>query len=163
MSSINLASDANAGKPAQNVKIPPRDRILAAASELFYTHGIRAVSVDAIAVIRPRLSSGEIAEALARGMFHEGKPYDFDFDFSRSDRLVCTEVVYRSYEGVGDVRFQLKRRAGRQTLAAEDLLEMAMERNTFETVAAFAPQYADGLLFGEQADSLIRQTRVSRG
>ena len=49
MSSINLASDENAGKPAPNVKIPPRDRILAAASELFYTHGIRAVSVDAIA------------------------------------------------------------------------------------------------------------------
>lgn len=117
-------------------------------------------SVDAIAVIRPRLSHGEIAEALARGMFHEGKPYDFDFDFSRSDRLVCTEVVYRSYEGVGDVRFQLKRRAGRQTLAAEDLLEMALERNTFETVAAFAPQHTDSLLVGEQADRLIRETRV---
>jgi len=30
-------------------KIPPRDRILAAARELFYRHGIRGVGVDAIA------------------------------------------------------------------------------------------------------------------
>src|ERR1700754_722743 len=30
-------------------KIPPRTRILAAAADLFYRHGIRAVGVDAIA------------------------------------------------------------------------------------------------------------------
>ena len=30
-------------------QIPPRARILAAAGELFYRHGIRAVGVDAIA------------------------------------------------------------------------------------------------------------------
>jgi len=32
-----------------NVKIPPRERILAVAGELFYRNGIRAVGVDAIA------------------------------------------------------------------------------------------------------------------
>ena len=32
-----------------NGKIPPRDRLLAVAAELFYRHGIRAVGVEAIA------------------------------------------------------------------------------------------------------------------
>src|ERR1700677_2301996 len=33
----------------KDTKIPPRARILAAAGELFYRHGIRAVGVDSIA------------------------------------------------------------------------------------------------------------------
>ena len=33
----------------ENTQLPPRERILAAARELFYLHGIRAVGVDAIA------------------------------------------------------------------------------------------------------------------
>jgi len=58
-------------------------------------------------------------DALARGLSHEGKAYDFDFDFTRSDRMVCTEVVYRTYDGVGGMAFELKRRAVR--LGAEEL------------------------------------------
>src|SRR5438128_5934071 len=34
---------------AETAPVPPRQRILGAASELFYRHGIRAVGVDAIA------------------------------------------------------------------------------------------------------------------
>ncbi len=114
--------------------------------------------VDAICVLRPQLDESDIAEALARGLFHEGKSYDFDFDFSRSDRLVCTEVVYRSYEGVGGVQFQLTRRAGRMTLAAEDLIQMALDRNVFEPLAAFCPQHAQHLLTGKPAEALMRRT-----
>jgi hypothetical protein len=91
-------------------------------------------------------------------MFHEGKSYDFDFDFTRSDRLVCTEVVYRSYEGIGGVRFDLSRRAGRLTLAAEDLLRMALDRNVFEPLAVFAPTRASSLLSGRDADDALRAT-----
>jgi len=35
--------------PDKNEKIPPRARLLAAAAELFYRHGIRAVGVESIA------------------------------------------------------------------------------------------------------------------
>lgn len=94
---------------------------------------------DALAVIRPRLSETDIAAALRAGMGHEGKPYDFDFDFTRSDRMVCSEVVYRTYDGVGGMRFTLTRRAGRMTLAAEDLLRMAVRGECFDVVAVYVP------------------------
>jgi hypothetical protein len=114
---------------------------------------------DALVLLRPRLDADQIAEALARGLFHEGKPYDFDFDFTRSDRLVCTEVVYRSYEGVGGIQFALKRRTGRMTLAAEDLIEMALVRDGFEPVAVYAPRFSTRLVAGPAADDVLRATR----
>ena len=113
---------------------------------------------DALAVIRPRLARAQIAEAITRGLFHDGKPYDFDFDFTRSDRLVCTEVVYRSYEGIGGLAFELTRRAGRMTLAAEDLLRMAIDRVYFDPMAVYAPSHASDLLVGDATGPVIRDS-----
>ncbi|MGD9647849.1 MAG: YiiX/YebB-like N1pC/P60 family cysteine hydrolase [Pirellulales bacterium] len=134
-------------------------RVLEALKDGVWIRSIGSpLASDAIALLRPRLDRDAIATALARGLFHEGKPYDFDFDFSRSDRLVCTEVVYRSYEGVGDVRFALTRRAGRWTLSAEDLLQMALERRHFEPVAVYAPHRAADAQTGAAADEALRAT-----
>jgi len=71
---------------------------------------------DAVAVLRPRLSEAQKQAAIARAFSHAGKPYDFDFDFFSSDKLVCTEVVYRAY---GDeLTLPLQDILGRQTLPA---------------------------------------------
>ncbi len=95
------------------------------------------LAVDAMVVIRPELTSEQIARALTQAVTHEGKLYDFDFDFFRADRLVCTEVVYRAYDGVGELHFELSRRGGRLTLSAEDLVSMALENRGFRPVAVF--------------------------
>jgi len=117
------------------------------------------LAVDAVAVIRPKLSVREIAEALSRVSAHEGKGYNFDFDFFRSDRLVCTEVVYRAFDGLGTISIPLRERAGRPTLSAEDLLEMAVAGNTFEPVAICgAMNCPDRLVVGAEAGELIAQT-----
>jgi hypothetical protein len=117
------------------------------------------LSVDAVAVIRPKLPVSRISEALSRAITHEGKLYDFAFDFFRSDRLVCTEVVYRAFDGVGPMRFDLAPRAGRPTLSAEDLLAMALEDRGFEPVAVFGTRRCtDHLVLGAHAKSVLAET-----
>lgn len=75
---------------------------------------------DSAAVLRPRVTEGEVREAIARGFSHLGKSYDFDFDFFTSDRLVCTELVYRCYDGA--VKFPLVDVMGRRTLPPTELV-----------------------------------------
>ncbi|MGE9267333.1 MAG: YiiX/YebB-like N1pC/P60 family cysteine hydrolase [Verrucomicrobiales bacterium] len=108
------------------------------------------LAVDALMVLRPRLRSGDLAQALQRAVTHEGKLYDFVFDFRQADRLVCTEVVYRAYHGTGGMGFELSRRSGRLCLSAEDFIRQALARSYFELVACFG--VGDNLLrFGEGA------------
>jgi|TARA_B110000908_G_scaffold172688_1_gene242021 hypothetical protein len=99
------------------------------------------LQVDAFLVLRPRLEPHFRAEALMRAMSHEGKLYDFMFDFRKADRLACTEVVYRSYHGVGPeskpVTFELQRHTGKPCISAEDLIEQALASGDFEKVADY--------------------------
>jgi hypothetical protein len=139
---------------------PRPRRVLEAMKDGVWIRSVASpLAADAIVAIRPRLSRKDVAAALARGLFHEGKPYDFDFDFTRADRLVCTEVVYRSYEGIGGISFVLTRRAGRLTLSADDLVRMAMERAHFEPLAVFAPTHSTQLVGGRKAEAALEQAR----
>lgn len=95
------------------------------------------LQVDALMVLRPRLDAGLRAEALMRAISHEGKLYDFMFDFRKADRLACTEVVYRGFHGIGPVAFELKRHAGRPCISAEDLIEQALGSGNFDKVADY--------------------------
>lgn len=117
---------------------------------------------DAVTLIRPQLEQPLISKGLHRAHSHVGKPYDFDFDFTRSDRLVCTEVVYRSFSGIGGIEMQLTRRAGRETLSAEDLLRMAVNRQHFEVVAVFCRQCSNQVMTDTQATEALQQTMDSK-
>lgn len=95
------------------------------------------LQVDAFTIIRPLLNKEHVAEALNRAISHEGKLYDFLFDFSQSNRLACTAVVYRAYHGVGPVSFSLIQHAGRSCLSAEELIAQATESANFYTFADY--------------------------
>jgi hypothetical protein len=47
-----------------------------------------------------------------------GRPYDFDFNFLTDTSLVCTELIYKAYEGSGGLSFPLETVMGRPVLPA---------------------------------------------
>lgn len=115
------------------------------------------LQVDAFVVLRPNLSQDEIAEALNRGLSHAGKLYDFAFDFGTSDRLVCTEVPYRAYHGVGPIDFALSTKAGRKCLSAEDLLNQAIGNDWFTPVMTYGIK-GDRIVDGELARRVLAES-----
>jgi len=115
------------------------------------------LQVDAFTVLRPRLSEDEVTEALTRGLSHAGKLYDFIFDFATADRLVCTEVIYRAYHGVGEIDFTLSTKAGRKCLSAEDFLNQAIESGWFDIVMVYGVS-GKGVLAREAAMTALRES-----
>jgi hypothetical protein len=110
-----------------------------------------SMHADYVAVLRPRLSEDQVGRAIARAFRHHGKPYDFEFDFFTSDKLVCTELVYRAYEGM--LHFDLVKVMGRDTLPALELVrKYARERGRPD-------QELDFVLFldGEPASLAVKE------
>ena len=142
-------------KKRNQLSLPSIDRdevnVLEAKKDgVLFRHLQETLSVDSFVVLRPRIAKDHLKDALTRAMSHEGKLYDFVFDFRKADRLVCTEVVYRAYQGVGPVQFELTKRSGRLALSAEDLLRQALDSGHFEVLLCFGVE-EDVLRVGDSA------------
>ena len=89
---------------AYEVSLKPREgghvpRVLEAIAEgVAFTAIEETADADSFAVLRPRLPATEIAQAIVRAFHYSGRPYDFNFDFLTDAKLVCSELVYKSYE-----------------------------------------------------------------
>lgn len=119
------------------------------------------LQVDSFLVLRPKLSRSDIEAALSRARTHSGKLYDFVFDFRTSDRLVCTEVIYRTYHGVGNIEFDLIVQAGRHCLSAEELINQGLEKDWFELAMLYGVG-GNEILEGEAAKVKLRDSFKSR-
>lgn len=118
-----------------------------------------SLSVDKFVVLRPNLEKDVIHDAIGRALTHQGKLYNFDFDFFTSDRIVCTELVYRAYDGLGGMHFPLSERAGRQALSAEQLIDFALDTGCFDPVAIFGVEGCrDDVLYGEECRAVLEAT-----
>lgn len=115
------------------------------------------LSVDAFVILRPRVTLEELKEALTRALSHEGKLYDFIFDFRKSERLACTEVIYRAFHGIGPWRLELLKRSGRLVLPAENLIHQGLQKNLIDVAYLYG---VDGpaLETGEKAALILQGT-----
>ena len=86
-----------------------------------------SLHADHVVVLRPNVPREEITAALGEAFGHLGKPYDFEFDFNVSSRIVCTELVYRCYHRRGTIQFPLVKRLGRFTLSGDDTAHLALD------------------------------------
>lgn len=74
-------------------------RVLEAISEgVSFTSLEHSAAADSLAVLRPRLPRTAVAAALLRAFGYAGRPYDFNFDLSTDQSLVCTELVVKAFD-----------------------------------------------------------------
>jgi len=107
----------------------PHTVIESVSEGVIFSSLTESTHADYVAALRPRLPEDKISQAIVRAFRHHGKPYDFEFDFFTSDKVVCTELVYRAYEGM--LHFELKRVMGRDTLPAVEIVrKFASERES---------------------------------
>lgn len=103
-------------------------RVIEAISEgVSLTPLEHALDCDSLVVLRPRLSASEKAQAIFRAFHYVGRPYDFNFDFSTDAELVCTELVYKSFEpanGFTGLKLPTVEMLGRQVTPANEIAKL---------------------------------------
>lgn len=82
---------------------------------------------DHVVALRPNVPAEMLRNAVKEAFAHLGKPYDFEFDFNVTTRLVCTELVYRAFHKKAGIEFKLVKRLGRFTLTGNDIVHYALD------------------------------------
>jgi len=79
-------------------------------------------------------SSPQVAEQISRGIDQLGKDYDFNFDISTLDKIVCSELIYIVF---GHVNWPTQYRLGRPTITPDDVGETLFMKNTRFTMTDY--------------------------
>ena len=123
---LGLDKDPRVAQHLANYALPDAHghtrRVIEAISEGVCMSSMEeATDADYICAFRPRVPLEVKKEAIARAFSLVGKPYDFAFDFFTADKIVCTEVVHRSYSDY--LEFDLSKIAGHWALTAGDIID----------------------------------------
>lgn len=101
-------------------------QVLEAISEgVSFTSMEHSADADSIAILRPMLSKKDKAIAILRAFHYAGRPYDFNFDFLTDSSLVCTELIYKSFEpaeGYRGLTFPVSDIVGRKATPANEIV-----------------------------------------
>lgn len=150
----NLASGAEA------------DAIEAVAEGVIFNSIEQLMNTDMnrVVVLRPKLTREERIKDLKTVFLLLGSGYDFKFDFNDATYQCCTEVIYRSLNARGNIRFPLTERMGVQTLSADDILNYHLSSNPSSFELVFLAEESPGpktqpavILTGEKGVARFRE------
>ena len=112
-------------KESQKQYVKPDHNIIEANSD-----GVRTTTLDSylngyanrIIAFRPKLKDEDIKIILKSLYSFLGFDYDFDFDLTSGEKQACSEIIYRSYNGMGNINIELEEVFGATTLSGDKLL-----------------------------------------
>lgn len=110
------------------------------------------MNIDDLAVLRPvNLPKLKIQTYLRNGFELIGKSYDFNFDVTTRDKIVCSEVAYHVF---GDFKWPTEKALGRITISPDNVAQLAIEpHDPFQVVEL----YHDGIKIQDNVrDSFLR-------
>jgi hypothetical protein len=123
-------------------------RVIEAVSEgVVFTTAEHSFEADYVAALRPATSKLEVALAIERAFGYLWRPYDFDFDFYTDSSLVCSELVYKSYEpraAARGLQLPLESVVGRMTLSPNTIVRLFDERAGREDAQLKFAWFLDG-------------------
>jgi hypothetical protein len=119
-------------KPNQQNLIDPSHDIIESNSDGVRTMKLESYLngyIDRMIVFRPKLSDDELSTVIKNLYSFLGLAYDFDFDLENGEKQACTELIYRSYNGIGNINIDLEEIIGTTTLTGDNLLEYFINDN----------------------------------
>ena len=119
----------------QRNMIRPEDDIIEALSEGVVSgtmdHTLDS-KINRMVVFRPLLESEEMKSAIKEAHAYLGNEYDFSFDINDASKQICTEIIYRAFNGRNNIRFDLVNWIGTMTLNADDIGKAALKSESIE-------------------------------
>lgn len=108
------------------------------------------MNIDDMAVLRDnKLSKQQLREVLLNAFRQLGKAYDFNFDISTSNRIICSELVYVSYLHID---WPTEKALGRYTISPDHIAEKVND-DTLNVVSLF--------LHGKQIKQDLKQQFIN--
>ncbi|MBN2458040.1 hypothetical protein JXB31_02830 [Candidatus Woesearchaeota archaeon] len=89
-----------------------------------------SAKADYLAAVRPQIPKKDKLKTILYLFENYKKPYDYNFDFTTDDSLVCSELVYKAYlpdSGKKGLNYTLTTVAGRYMLAPNDMVRAFSE------------------------------------
>ncbi len=107
------------------------------------------LNIDDLAILRPTFSTPESQKQTLVRLFRQlGKPYDFNFDVESSDKIVCSELVYQSFQGY---HWPTEKTLGRFTISPDNVASLSLNSGPLKLVRL----YHDGHQITQQPQALM--------